>query len=98
MQSSQAFRSPKMKRFCELFAQLFHQERAAGIARPKVGRRAALMAGYGSGSWNENRVIQTADTMYAKLVSRDDVTAYLRQLGVVRLGRQWVAVGEVGHG
>ena len=89
MENYPTFRSPKMRIFCEIFAHLLREAAAKGQANPKVGRRAAMLAGYGGGSWNENRLVQTADTMYAKLVRREDVKGYLRQLGVERVGRHW---------
>jgi hypothetical protein len=83
------FRSPKMPRFCEIFARLLHEAFANGEKRPKVGRKAALLAGYGENSWNENKTLQAADVLYARLIRRPDVLAYLKQLGVERLNGQW---------
>lgn len=80
---------PNHKRFAEIFARLWKEQRTKGVKNPRVGRMAAMMAGYGAQSWNETNAVLTADVMFNKLVKRQDVLQYLRELGIERIGRQW---------
>lgn len=80
---------PQHKKFCEVFAKLWHQQKQAGVQNPRVGRLAALAAGYGKNSWSESNAIQTADVVFNQLTKRRDVLQYLRELGFERDGRFW---------
>ena len=85
---------PKAKLFAESFVRLWRQQRAAGIKNPRVGRLAALTAGYGQNSWCEERSVQAADMMVNKLLRRPDVLAYIYELGLERDGRHWRDLGD----
>lgn len=75
--------------FCDIFLRLFREQRAQGVENPRVGRLAAMTAGYGQESWCPSNSIQTADVMFNKLTKRPDVLEYLRGKGLERVGRQW---------
>lgn len=81
--------SPQEKAFCEAFARLFREQRAAGVVSPRVGRMAAMIAGYGQKSWCAIRAIEAADVMFNKLIKRAHVVNYLRGLGIERIDGRW---------
>lgn len=85
-------KNPRAKRFCEIFVRLWLQQWESGIENPRVGRQAAMIAGYGGRSWNEVRAPQAADVMFNKLVKRPEVVNYIRELGLERDGRYWRAI------
>jgi hypothetical protein len=87
-------KNPRAKQFAEIFVRLWLEKRAQGVQNPRVGRVAAMMAGYGQGSWCQSNAIQTADVMFNKLVKRSDVMEYIRELGLERIGRQWRPVQQ----
>jgi hypothetical protein len=87
----------RAKKFCENFVRLWREERAKGASRPRVGRQAALLAGYGGKSWNERNTILAADQMYNRLVKRPDVIATLKELGLERTGEDWTDITEAGQ-
>ena len=77
---------------------LYREQKAAGVKRPRVGRMAALAAGYGQGSWCESNAIQTADVMFCQLIKRQDVRDYLKEQGFERIGRDWYDTREADEG
>ena len=82
-------KNPRAREFADTFVRLWREKKAEGVQNPRVGRLAAMMAGYGRTSWCESNAIQTADVMYNKLLKRPEVTDYIRELGLERIGRQW---------
>lgn len=84
-----AFTSRRHYEFAEAFVRLWRQKRAEGIERPRVGRLAALAAGYGEGSWCATNAIQTADQMVNRLLKRPEVLARIQQLGLERVNGEW---------
>ncbi len=82
-------KNPRARAFCNVFVSLWRAQRAIGIEFPRVGRQAAMSAGYGATSWNPIRSLQAADVMYNKLLKQAPVIAYLKELGLERDGRKW---------
>lgn len=79
----------RIRRFVEIFVTLWKQQKALGVKNPKVGRQAALLAGYGGKSWSELKRWQAADCMFSRLTKRDDVLQLIREQGLERNGRLW---------
>lgn len=81
--------NPRARVFCDVFVSLWRQHRATGIENPRVGRIAAMTAGYGARSWTPLRSQQAADMMYNKLLKQPAVIQRILELGLERDGRQW---------
>lgn len=75
--------------FAQTFVSMYKEARRQGIPKPKVGRRAALAAGYGADSWCDRAKILRADRSYLRNVNNPKVLDYMRDLGLERDGDIW---------
>jgi hypothetical protein len=76
-------------RFADTFVSLWRREKMAGIDRPRVGRQAAQLVGYGAKSWCLTRALQAADTMQRLLLKKPVVIDRIKTHGLVRDGREF---------
>jgi hypothetical protein len=81
--------SDKHKKFAKEFVRLWRHFKSLNVVSPRVGRMAALMVGYGEGSWSSQNTILAADMAACRLLRRPEVLDYIRELGLVRHGRRW---------
>jgi hypothetical protein len=88
------FRSQLMQRFVVIFVRLWREKKAAGVEKPRVGRMAATLAGYGQKAHSPKAAVLAVDKQYCELVKRRDVLEAIRGLGLERDGRYWREIGE----
>lgn len=75
--------------FAHNFVRMWKQKRAAGVRVPRVGRLAALAAGYGRGSWCQRNAELAADQMVVRLLKQPEVLALIHELGLERIDGEW---------